>query len=684
MLKNGRDRLSASVLVTLTALAGLMSSPLTGARAQTPRDTFRLSEVVVTATRLPTPRAAVTAFVTVISGEELERRGIHSVIDALRDVAGVAVAQTGSTGSLASVFVRGGESDYTTVLVDGVPLNAPGGAVDLAAVTTDNVERIEIVRGPASTLYGSEAVSGVVQIFTRRGRGVPRARAEVRSGVFRSARPDNNRVIRGEMTSVATEWSVQAAGGTEQVNYALGLARQASPGLYTTDGTRPFNNDFRNTVLNGLVRVVPDARTEATLSVRYGDDTYHYPTDGRGQLVDRNAFQYRRSTTISFDAGRYLTRRVEARMFLADHTTDGGTDDQPDDAADTLGFYASESHATVARRRADARVITHLPAATSLVLGAQIEHQRQRGFSAFASEFGPFSSDDDHRRVSRGYYAHLQTDALGAFAVSGGLRLEDNQAFGAHWTARGGLVYRPVRGGGLSVRAAAGSGFKEPTFYENFATGFVRGNPDLRPERSVSAEVGVEHALKGRGMMAITAFRQRFRDLIQFTFSPRTPGDPNFLNVGEAEASGMEFEGRLTATSALELSATYTYLHTEVIDGGLDAGPCGTFVRGRRLLRRPAHAASAGLDARLRSGVRLHVIGRYVGERDDCDFAAVPTPVALASYAAADLAAEWDVRHQAPATTLTLKVENVTGADVRDAFNFAARGTTVWLGARIR
>jgi vitamin B12 transporter len=665
------------------ALALLVTSPVKVARAQAPRDTFRLSDVVVTATRLPTPRTALTAFATVISGDELARRGIRSVIDALRDVAGVAVAQTGSAGGLASVFVRGGESDYTTVLVDGVPLNAPGGAVDLAALTTDNVERIEIVRGPASVLYGSEAMSGVVQIFTRRGRGAARAEAAFRTGVIRSARPGANGVVRGEVTNPALEWGVQAAGGTELASYSFGLARQASPGLYTTDGIRRFNNDSRNAVLTGLVRVSPDARSEATLSVRYGDDTYHYPTDGRGRLEDQNAFQYRRSTTIGLDAGRFLTRRLEARVFLADHTTDGGTDDQPDHPADTLGFYASETHATVERRRADARLITHLPWATSVVVGAQIEQQWQRGFSTFASEFGQFSSDDDHRRRTRGYYVQLQSDALGTFAVNGGLRLEDSQSFGVHWTARGGLVYRPA--GGFAVRAAAGTGFKEPTLYENFATGFVRGNPDLRPERSVSAEVGVEHALTGgRGAMTLTAFWQRFRDLIQFTFGPPAPGDPNFLNVGEAEASGIEFEGRIAASSAAGLNATYTYLHTEVIDGGLDAGPCGTFVGGRRLLRRPAHAASAGLDFRPRSGIRLHALGRYVGQREDCDFAAVPAPATLAGYATADLSAEWDFRPRAPAATLTLRVENVAGADVRDAFNFAARGTTVWLGARVR
>ncbi|HVO36425.1 MAG TPA: TonB-dependent receptor plug domain-containing protein, partial [Gemmatimonadales bacterium] len=134
--------------------------------AQEPRDTVQLPELVVTATRLPLPLASTTAAVTVISGDQLRAHGIATVADALRTVNASAVVETGPLGSATSLFLRGGESNMVLVLLDGVPLNAPGGAVDLANLTTDDVERIEIVRGPASVLYGSDAVAGVVQIFT--------------------------------------------------------------------------------------------------------------------------------------------------------------------------------------------------------------------------------------------------------------------------------------------------------------------------------------------------------------------------------------------------------------------------------------------------------------------------------------------------------------------------------------
>lgn len=673
----------SSVQRIVVLLAGVIGATPAAALAQDTRDTVRLKELVVTATRVPTPRASVAASVTVVSGDELRTRGVHQVLDALRSVAGVSIAQVGSIGGIASIFLRGGESDYVSVLVDGVPLNQPGGAVDLAHLTTDNIDRIEVVRGPASVLYGSDAVTGVVQVFTRRTRGAPRAELSVRGGAFQSVRLGVPGPVWGERTNGALEWQARVSGGTEQVGYAFGLSRVATEGLYTTNGTRSFNNDYRNTVVSGQVRAVPDARTEAVLSVRYGDDTYHFPTDGGGQIADGNAFQSQRSTALSLDLGRFLSDRVEARVLLTNHVTDGGTDDQPDDAADTLGFYGSESHATVERRQAEGRVIAHLPGGAAVTLGAQFEDQRQRGFSAFFSEFGTFSSDDDHRREGRAYYAQAQSDVLGAITVNGGVRLEDNETFGTHWTVRGGIVYRPLAG--LRVRAAAGTGFKQPTFFENFATGFARGNPDLEPERSVSAELGVEQTVGGgRGLLAVTGFAQRFRDLIQFTFSPPSPTDPNFFNVAVADASGVELEARLAATASVSLNASYTYLRTRVIDEGFDTGPGATFVKEARLLRRPSHSAAVGVDFRPVDRARLHVQGRYVGDRDDRDFAAFPAEaVVLPAYATFDLAGEIDLVRGTPSATLTFRLENLSGADVQEAFGFPSRGETVWVGARV-
>ena len=166
-------------------LAAALGAPVLA--AQQPEDTVKLNPIVVTATRVPTPLASVSSAITVVTGEELRERGIGTVAEALRDVPGVDVVETGPWGGATSLFVRGGESDYVRVLVDGVPVNTPGGGVDLAALTTADVERIEIVRGPASVLYGSDAVTGVVQVFTRSAADGLRWDAAARGG--RASRP---------------------------------------------------------------------------------------------------------------------------------------------------------------------------------------------------------------------------------------------------------------------------------------------------------------------------------------------------------------------------------------------------------------------------------------------------------------------------------------------------------------
>src|SRR5690348_7172019 len=153
--------------------APIVLAPAAAVAQGTARDTARTVPVVVTATRSELARDRVPESVSVLTGEQLRQQGIVTVADALRQVPGVALAQSASYGTATSLFIRGGESKFTKVLLDGVPVNDAGGAFDFSSLTTDNVERIEIVRGPASVLYGSDAVAGVIQIFTRRGtRGV--------------------------------------------------------------------------------------------------------------------------------------------------------------------------------------------------------------------------------------------------------------------------------------------------------------------------------------------------------------------------------------------------------------------------------------------------------------------------------------------------------------------------------
>ncbi|MBI4501280.1 MAG: TonB-dependent receptor [Gemmatimonadetes bacterium] len=629
-------------------------------RAQVPRDTFKLSEIVVTATRLPTSRASVASAVTVISGEQLRSQGIRNVADALRAAPGAAVVQNGSFGAVTSLFLRGGESDYVQVLVDGVAVNGAGGWYDFAGLTTDNVDRIEIVAGPTSVLYGSDAVSGVVQVFTRRGRGSPTVEAGLQGGTYHS---------------VLTDAALR--GGDDRADYSFALSR------FTTDGSYTFNNNHRNAVASGRVRIAPDERTDATLSLRYGDGVFHYPTDGAGRLDDRNQFTFGNGTTIGLEAGRFLSDRVEARLQLASHEAETGSDDQPDSPGDTLGFYGSESMSHSARRSADLRTNVRLPRGTIATAGAQITYQNARDFSQFSSQFGPLSSQSAFHRLNRGYYVQAMLEPVRRVSLTVGGRLDDNETFGTFATYRVGGSFRWAANSRL--RVSIGSGFKEPAFGENFNTGFSTGNPNLRPEQSGSWEVGVEHTAAGIVFLSATYFSQRFRDLVQYTFTPPTPGGPNYFNVAAADASGLEVAGRTALPGGIMFEGSYTYLQTAVTDAGFDTGPDATFVSGERLLRRPASAVSLRATWKPATRGSLGAEARYVGDRADRDFARFPSPrVVLPGYAVLDASGQLDVLASTPGVTIILRLENLLNRRYHEIANFPARGRTVMIGGKAK
>ena len=649
-----RGRLFHPLAVAAAACAALAASPL---RAQEP---ISLEGLVVTAHRWAEPEWTVAANTTVIEGEELERAGIEFVSDALRHVAGLAVARNGSFGAITSVFLRGGESDYVHVLVDGVRVNEPGGSYDFASLTTDNVERIEIVRGPASALYGSDAVSGVIQIFTRRGAGPPRGSVSFQTGSFGT-----------------TRWQGDLSGGGGGLSYAFSLGGSA------TDGILAFNNEHRQTTATGRVQANLDADTDATFAIRYNDSRFHYPTDGSGNVVDRNAYSFGDALTVNIDAGRRWADALETRLFLSVWESDRGTDDGPDNPADSLGFFGFKSLTDTRRVTAGGRAVWRPSEGLAITTGYEEERQSVRGFNRSFSQFGESSGDSEDDWWNRAAHAQFSwvRDAL---ALNAGVRAEDDERFGAAATWRTGAAWR-ADASGTRLRVSAGTGIKEPTFFETFATGFVTGNPDLTPERSTSFEGGIDQGLGGSVNLSLTGFSQNYRDLIQYTGSPPADGDPNFFNVAKARSRGLEAEASVEARP-LRLTGSWTYLDTEVQDAGFDEGPGATFVEGSALLRRPKHAMAASAFYPVSSRVGLDVSLRRVGEREDRDFSSFPAaPVTLPAYTVLDLSASFDIagRGGGPGFTLTVRAENLLDSAYEEVWGFAAPGRGLYVGGRV-
>lgn len=652
-------------------LLGLAAGAPPAASAQAPpaadpirQDTIALPELIVTATRVPLPRRAIPNQVTVLTADQLREAGVRTVADALRSVPGVAIARTGTPGAQTSIFLRGGESDYVKVLVDGVPMNDPGGSIDLADLSTDHVERIEVVRGPVSVLYGSDAVAGVVQIFTRRGRGAP-ALTLTALGGRGERRPAGS-------TYGALDADAAVTGTAGQVGYAFGGGR------FRTGGAYPMNNDRRHDVLSGRLDWRSTGGMEMSLSMRLSDSDTGLPTDGAGNLVDENARLDRQLRTVSLEAGRRIGDRVMAQLQVGLLDRDQTSIDEPDGPDDTMGVYASRLDWSVRRVHADGRVDVELPR-TTMSLGLVVE--QDRGSSAYTSEseWGPTEAAAEFDRGNRGYYAQLLTEPVVGLHLTAGGRIDENDVFGSFHTFRVGTTYS-VRA--TRLHAAVGRGFKEPSFAEGFGSGFGDlGNPGLEPERSRSWEAGVEQMLGHATELGFTWFDQRFTDLIQFTGVAPEPGAPNYFNVGAAVARGLELNAA-TAVRGLRLSGSYTHLRTRVVDPGLATD--ASFMEGEALLRRPAHAASITARQSLPGGA-VGLTIHHVGARDDLDFGVgFPAPRRTLD---AHTTVRFDAEHRAPfvgpATTLLLRVENVLDVDYQEVLGFPAPGRLIFVGARV-
>jgi vitamin B12 transporter len=617
--------------------------------AQETGDTTSLPEIVVTATRYPVAPDSVASTVTVLRGEDLRAQGVRFVGDALRQTPGTHVVQGGPFGAATSLFMRGGESDYVKVLVDGVPVNQPGGFYDFASLTTDNVDRVEILRGPGSVLYGSDAIAGVVQIVTREGDGGVRVGAAGEGGSFGSAR-----------------WEASALGGGDDLGWSASVSR------LTSEGTYALNNDYRNTSASGRLRVEAGERTTLSLTGRYHDARYHFPTDGTGAVVDRNQYTTDETASFALDVGHRFSEVVDGQLLLARSDIVTGYVN-PADPPPGPAFESSDRTSTD-RTSADARLQFRLPEGIRGLAGASVEAQRQDVTGAF-----------DEGRDNWGLYTQATVLPLPQLQLTAGGRLDENQRFGSFWTYRAAAL--AFASPGTRLRASVGSGFKEPSFFENFDSPFSVGNPDLRPERSFSLEGGIEQDLaRGAARVGVTVFAQRFRDLIQFTFVPPEPGGPNYFNVAAADANGLEALVDLRV-GPVRGSVSYTRLWTEVTDAGFDAGDAATFVEGARLLRRPDDAVTGRVESTLAGRLRLGAVLAWVGSRDDVRFGQFPEPsrrVELPSYTTLDLSGVFTVlagRRGRPGLDLTARLENVFDERYEQSVGFPARGRGIFLGA---
>ena len=662
-----RSAVGATLLFGLaTLIADEARSASEHDEAETPaRTTNPIDELVVTATRRATPRGELAASVSVLDGETIELEQTRDVLELLRDVPGFSIVQTGSRGGTTALFVRGGESNHNLVLVDGVQVNGGGGEFDFSNLSADGIERIEVVRGPAAALYGSDAVASVIHVITARGAGPTRTSFRALAGSDRTH-----------------EVAASLSGSTERVGYALNVGR------YATDGTISLNNDAENSSFRGRLDFSVSDDLDIGLSSSFTASRFDFPTDfvmgvpGGFPAVDpdqgRKSFEWYNSLNATY-AHDVFTHRLTIGWVRNRFDDFDGLDSIPSDFSD------SKTRTREVRKAVDYSVSFEGPALGSIRSDALLglEYERQNFTRSDRRDATRTASAEDRR--NRAVFAQIGL-SLDSLFLTASARLDTQSEQGTTFTPAVSLAY-VLPGGQTKLRASLARGFKEPTFRESFgSSATVVGNEGLRPETSRSFEIAVERtALAGALQVSAAYFRLDFEDLIAFVGRIGPGRGTSFENVQESRSQGLEVELRYDLSDSIRVGASYTRLRTRVLDGGRVGGT--GFQPGEDLLRRPVHSGSfyatfSGEDWNVRTS------GTVVGPRIDRDFGFDSSGVRVRNpdYVKVDVAARYRFVRSAGGSELwlLLRAENVLDDEYDEAFGFEAPGRRVLVGLEVR
>lgn len=634
-----------------------------------------LDDILVTATRTEERVSQTGQAVTVIDQDELRQRQESDVLEELRDVPGFAIVQTGSRGGTTALFVRGGESDHNLMLIDGLKVNVPGGAFDFGDLSLLGVERIEVVRGPQSALYGSDAISSVVQLFTPRGYGAPQGFVRFRGG--------NHDTF---------EEQAGFSGGTDRYGYYLAVER------VDTNGTQPVNSDYSNTSLVSRFDLDLLDKVQIMLPVRYHDSRSHFPTSGSGDRFERQ--------NGTLDAGQYSDRRrfqLGPRVrytpahwwrhtlqlgYVQEWRTFRDSLNENADCDPAFGCSTFVSNTRERRLSIDYASDFFLPALWSIVptftIGGYFEDEHFSQKSVSGSDFGDSRSRISPSRNAQSFYSQLLLEWREQLFVTSGFRLDDSSIYGTHVNPRVSVAYI-ISGLGTKLRGSYGEGLKAPTFIENFGTGspFLLGNPNLEPEKSKSWEFGVDQPFSlatFAAELSLTYFSTEYKNLVAFVSAPNT----NFLNVQRARSRGLELGMRAVLSDEFSVRGAYTYLETRVLEAGDSGGT--SFITGKALLRRPEHVGSFTLNYvynRLNANLNISIKSQAADVQFNPDFSS--QRVRNSGFTRIDLALayrllenQWGLR----ALTLESRVHNLFDEDYEEVFGFSTPGASVLVGFR--
>ena len=587
-------------------------------------DETAIDTIVVTGTRIEQTAAETGSTVRVIDAADIEALGFTDAVDALAGAPGVTVNQNGAFGGAATVRIRGASSAQTLVLIDGVSVNdasAPGGGFDFARLDTGNIERIEILSGPQSTLWGTDAIGGVVSIVTKRPGDGLRGEVFGQAGSFGSHRAGasiGHAGAAGDFRLAATQLRTggisradERNGNTENDGFDS-LTLSAQGGLNLPAGVR---------IDGGALRT--DARTEF--------DSFVFGAQGNvgdgDEVSDTGELSAHVALTAPLLDGRFENLLMIGRAEIDRRNFSGGSP----------GFEA-RGERNLFRYQGTLSV----DARNTLAFGAEREETTSNGSGS---------------RLD-GLFALYEMKPAEALTLSGGLRSDDDQRAGSETTARFAAAYRLTPS--VTVRGSWGQGFKAPTIFQTtfFCCGAVAANEALRPERSEAIDIGAEwRPLDGRGRAGVTWFRQDTEDLIDFSFAIG-----GYENIAEAQSEGVEVSAGWSVVRSLAISVEYAYI--KATEGG-----------GAPLRRLPRHSGDLTLGYDPAGPFSGAVLVRYNGRETDGGGGEVD------AWTRVDINARYGLSDR---FELYVRIENALDAHYQQVLGYGTPGRSGHMGARWR
>lgn len=602
--------------------------------------------IVVTGSLIGTTVENTGSSVSVLDEQDLKDGQYRNAIHALRQVPGVDVVQSGGNGGNAAVFLRGGNSEHTLVLLDGIELNNPASAnrsFNLANLTLENIERIEVIRGPQSTIYGSDAMGGVINLISKKVKEGVHANVSSEAGSYNAYTQVGN-----------------VSYGSDTFDMSSGVTRQDIGGISSADARygNKEQDDYQNTSLSNRIRFAPTKGLEATNTLRYTrshsnlDNCGGVGCDDPNRWIRNNEFFTRGDVSV-----KLLSDTLTPSAYVG--YTRHSLDDVNSPDAQSRDLLDSEYSGDIVTVGSKTKWVPD--EFFSAVVGG--ETQGERASSSYRSDgaFGPFEdtfSGSEARTNS--LYGETRLSYKKKAYIDAGIRHDNHSIFGGKTTFKVAPALHVSEA--TKLRGSVGTGFKAPSLVQLYSS---YGNRDLQAETSTGWDVGVDQDIvKDTLSTSLTFFRNSYDELI--TFNPST-----FIleNINEATTQGFELGTTYEATEQFAVRLAYTYTDTE------------NDTTGESLLRRPRNKNSLTLVYAPTSRFRTQLQWRVYSSRFDNDFNTFPPErVSLGGYGIVDLAMSYKL---VESCELFGRVDNLFDQEYQEVLGFGTMGAAAFAGVRV-